>query len=768
MKRLIALAALSATSLFPDAAVTAASPAVQVPASAGEVKTVIHFSGVAKPAPEDIALGALSNDAQPDLHILPTLIVGAIQGSGNDWDATVTVGSLVPFGDSTVPVLLKRQPNQTLIFRKTGILAKPSTDSGFAVQEGQDLLIVLENTTAFDYPKVRIRMRVDDVDVCQAKVDSMSGGSVEDKENCNAPANWATFSVPKYPLVNLRITPDGQWFKDPQTHRPKSAKRKGTLSVQFVGTGTSPAIYEQTLPIEVQFDPGNWSVFFNILWVFGWLLAGSLVALVLRVAIPNYRRKSTLKQQIGEIAKATRGVSDAVDSNLRVLLRVERLNLEQLRSSAWISSPEFDTIAQRIEQGLATLKRKIDSARRLDNALGRKAIVMDQDMPPTRVAAVEDELDAAAQTLMRDQLSEQDWVFLQQRLEAADKLLTQPTQDDKDAFQAKLLQRWKALHDFFFEGETLKIPAALEGIKSAFPPAEGLPKKDDPDAGKWISGIGLTRADLQLSALEVIRDYLFLAPSTAAEGRWKEAQDRLRELCATPTSENLDTARLLLHQLAEGVAVAQLQEALRACEADIEMTPQSVQPNEKAKFSLTFRDPKLNTAAARWFVRCGWSFKNHYDKKPGRWSTAKQPEVKTGEKTPASVPAFVHEEHGWDIYHYFEPSVSSCDINVRFYVDGKAVMTAGQAATVLQYTRTIEPRAIPTPLAWDRYFPEALQLGAALLVPLATLAVTQADQGISGRGWELLGVGFGSETIRGILTGKPQQTDAAPATAPKP
>jgi hypothetical protein len=71
-------------------------------------------------------------------------------------------------------------------------------------------------------------------------------------------------------------------------------------------------------------------------------------------------------------------------------------------------------------------------------------------------------------------------------------------------------------------------------------------------------------------------------------------------------------------------------------------------------------------------------------------------------------------------------------------------------------------------LAWDRYFPEALQLGAALLVPLATLAVTQADQGISGRGWELLGVGFGSETIRGILTGKPQQTDAAPAAAPKP
>jgi hypothetical protein len=770
MKRLIALAALSATFLLPDVAVTTASPAVQVPASAGEVTTTIHFSGVPKPAPQDIALGALSNDAQPDMYIVPTLTVGAIQGSGTDWDATVTVGNLVPFGDSTVPVLLKRQPNQTLVFRKTGIIAKPSTESGFAVQGGNDLLIVLENTTAFAYPTVRIRLRVDNVDVCHAEVDTMSAGGAGDKENCDDPAKWATFSIPKYPLVTLRITPDSQWFKDPQSQRPKSAKRKGTLSVQFVGAGTPPAIYEQTLPIEVQFDPGKWSIFFNIVWVFLWLLSGSLVALVLRVAIPNYRRKSTLKQQIGDVAKATRGISDAVDSNLRVLLRVERLNLEQIRSSAWISSPEFDTLAQRVEQGLATLKRKIDLARRLDLALGRKAIVMDRDMPPTRVAAVEKELDSAAQTLMRDELAEPEWVFLQQRLDAADKLLTDPTQDDKDAFQAKLVQRWKVLHDFFYEGETLKIPAALEGVKSAFPPADDLPKKDDPDASKWISGIGLTRADLQLSALEVIRDYLFLAPSTAAEGRWKAAQDSLRDLCATPTSENLDTARLLIRQLADGVDIEQLEEALRAGEADIDMTPQSVQPNEKAKFSLTFRDPKLNTAAARWFVRCGWSFKNHYDKKRGKWSTAKQPELKIDAQAESGPPAFVHREQGWDIYHYLEPSVSSCDINVRFYVDGKEVMTvpAGQASTVLEYTRTIVPRAIPGTWAWDRYVPEALQLGAALLVPLATLAVTQADQGISGRGWELLGVGFGSETIRGILTGKPQQTDAAPAAAQKP
>jgi hypothetical protein len=43
---------------------------------------------------------------------------------------------------------------------------------------------------------------------------------------------------------------------------------------------------------------------------------------------------------------------------------------------------------------------------------------------------------------------------------------------------------------------------------------------------------------------------------------------------------------------------------------------------------------------------------------------------------------------------------------------------------------------------------------AALLVPLTTLAITTADGAISGRWWDLVGIGFGSEAIRNILTGE--------------
>jgi len=63
----------------------------------------------------------------------------------------------------------------------------------------------------------------------------------------------------------------------------------------------------------------------------------------------------------------------------------------------------------------------------------------------------------------------------------------------------------------------------------------------------------------------------------------------------------------------------------------------------------------------------------------------------------------------------------------------------------------------PTPWDWggkaERIFPEALQIGAALLVPLAALAVTQSEQGTTGQWWQLVALGFNSEVIRGILTG---------------
>jgi hypothetical protein len=832
IKRLgvLVLTAFFALPTLPQETDTTAKPAILVPASSDEVTTVVHFSGVDKPRFEDIALGALVNDQKPNQHIIPKLTNPAptdpklkIDRTKKDWDVPITVGNLIPFGESTVPLLLNRQPNQTLHFYKAGLVAKPTAESGFAVREGNQLLIVLENPTAFDYSKVRARLRFQDVEVCQAKADKSQGGCSGDK-NCDDPANWVWFPVLKHSPVTLRVPPAPEWFRDPQTSFPKSAKRKGVLTLQFVGAVTpaaaavpatptkvpatsrkgtttpakdqpnpgkgpdtpgvgsppspdsAPPVYEQDIPIEVQFDPSETTTFWNLVRVGFWLVAGALLALLLRVTIPNYRRKSVLKGQLGDAAKATRAISDDIKSMLRVLLRVERLNLDQLCRSAWISGPSFQERAQLIEQGLATLSRKIEFTRRLDTSRGRKAILLDQDVPPTRIAAIDRELESAADTLMRDQLVEQDWVFIQQRLEAADKLLHEPTQDEKDAFQALLVQRWKAVRDFFgtvsAEDLRLKVPDALQGMDSAFPAKECLPKKDD-DGSQWVATAGSMRIDLQLGALEILRDYLFLAPAvtpattTDPQSRWSTSKESMKKLCETPTVENLDTARLLIRELAEDIDAGRVIEALRKGEAAIEMSPQTAQLNEKVRYSLRFKDPFLNTATARRFILCEWTFEAQPDQPSSPEKAAKRP---------GTAPEL--SERGWEIYHYFAESVKQCSLVVRFFYKGELVKkqsAEGQPAPTLEYTRTIRPQAKPRKFrdGWwvlrsERVFPEALQLGAALLVPLATLAITQAGQGSSGSWWELLGVGFGSETIRAILTGKTEQGAVPAQTARQP
>jgi hypothetical protein len=751
--RLGILVFLLVTPALPQERESTARPAVIVPASSDRATTVVHFSGIAQLAAADIALGALSNDQKPNERIVPSLTVGPITGSGNEWDATITVGDLIPFGETTVPLLWKRQPNQTLRFYKAGLIAKPPADGGFQVREGKQLYIELENPTAFDYPKVRARLRFQDLEVCAAIADKSAAGQPGNNDRCDDPSQWVAFSVPKHTPVTLRVGAPEAWFRDAQSGFPKAATRKGVLNLQFLGDGQTPAIFEQTLPLDVQFSPNDWSVFGNLVRVGAWLVVGALLALLLRITIPNYRRKSALKQQLGDAAKATRAISDDVESMLRVLLRVERLNLDQFRESAWISGPGFVELAERIEQGLAVLKRRIESVRRLDNALGRKSILLDRDVPPTRLAIIDRQLDSAYQVLMRDQLAEQDWVMVQQFLEGADKYLGEPTQEEKDAFQALLVQRWKSLRDFFgMDGRRLKVPPALSELVVAFPTEDGLPKDNDPDGTQWVAAIGHTRADLQLGALEIMRDYLFLAPAaTAPDARWGDARDRLKKLCATPSRENLVAAHALIHELEEGIDAAHILCALRADEAAIEMNPQSVQPNEKARLALRFKDPDLNSAAARRSIQCEWTFANQYRKPPRSGEAKADPQT----------------ERGWEIYRYFSQGVTQCDVTVRFFLKGEPVMATPTATDTppqrLEYTRSIRPQTWSRDWnAWwtdriEKTLPETLQLAAALLVPLATLAVTQTDQGNSGRWWELAGVGFSSEIIRGILTGKQDQ-----------
>ena len=119
--------------------------------------------------------------------------------------------------------------------------------------------------------------------------------------------------------------------------------------------------------------------------------------------------------------------------------------------------------------------------------------------------------------------------------------------------------------------------------------------------------MGVVRADLQLTALEIVRDVQFLMPRDA-NGRWVEAIPKLADWLATPAIANLACARRLTRQLAEDISETKIVRALEAGEADIVMDPQDVTPNQTVRLGVRFRELKLNGAAARAAVRVVWHF----------------------------------------------------------------------------------------------------------------------------------------------------------------
>src|SRR5262249_41540458 len=204
MRRAIAYGAIAlACGLAGRAHADDVRPAVLVPASSDKAVVTVHLTSADKPDAMAIEAGALVNAGNPDLKIVPRVTVTAVSGKDKDWDLTIAVDQLIPFGDSTVPLLYRGEQKQTLCFVKAGLVAKPATEGGFSVRDGSQLAIILEDPTAFEYPTVRMRLRFQNAEVCQAAAEKAAASNGK----CDDPNRWFSFSVLKYSPATLRVIP---------------------------------------------------------------------------------------------------------------------------------------------------------------------------------------------------------------------------------------------------------------------------------------------------------------------------------------------------------------------------------------------------------------------------------------------------------------------------------------------------------------------------------------------------------------------------------
>ena len=769
-------------------------PAVLVAANSDEATVNVVLRDIdTKPGNADLSAGLLVNTLQPNLVTRPVVTarnITAVVGTTRDYAAELRIVGLFPFGESSAPLLYKGRQVEQLRFSKPGMLIRPAAEGGAVARQGSALLfpLVLENPSGAAYKTVRARLRFADKDVCSfdaeafaaapaAEVAASAGGAPPKKTPSPVPANcafyldWTAFAVPSYAAVTLRVPLAPEWFSDPGSGLPRSGKKKGLLTLRFEGE-SGGLIQEQNLPLEVQFEPTAGALGWSLGYVALMLVVGAGISLLLRVSVPNIKRKQALRDQLVEASKLTASISSEVDSTLRVLLRVMRLELNEIRQATFAFGPSYADYALRVEQALPTLRRRIEAVRRLDATTIRLRLMLEQNPAPTRMEQVEGHLDAVSETLKQDSLSDEDWVFVNQRLEAAQKVLREPTPTEKEAFDAMLAGRWKAIKSHFgpLVDGALKVPDRLLDMRDCFPEKSLLPAASgDDDGSKWIQAIGPTRADLQLSALALLWEFHFLMPAGDAskEAPWLGAKTELNRLLATPVVSNLRQAKSLLRQLAEGVAETDIMQALQQGKASITMDPAIPRPNQRIRFSVRFHESRLNVAAARDLLTCRWRFHDRTVTPLARGWRGVRDRVRSwfraGQGADVTRIKTLYED-GWSVHHYFEKTVDQSAIELNFHDSGGmpvVLSAAGSGGGV--WFRKDEP---PVPVEasgrpqerWSRASLEAFQLVAALLVPLATLASQSINEASIGNWWQLVAIGFASDTIKSILVGRPESS----------
>jgi hypothetical protein len=752
-------------------------PATLVPANSGTATLKVQLRGLDRDATSiadgDLEAGLLVAPQQPGLQVRPSVrVVGPAPVANGESLVTLEISGLVAFGETSVSLSYKGRRIETLRFFKTGLLAKPAGgDSGFVVRESKPFFLVLENISTFGYQAVHARLRFGNYDLCSFTPEKAGAPATvpDEAPDCVNWNNWTPFDIRQYAQVTLVATPRKPWFVDPASDLAKSGKQSGQLALRFAGSNGE--VYEQIVPLEIDFKPSEWSLFWNIAWVALPITLGALLSIFLRISLPNLKRRRQLKNQLNEVAKATAAISTATESNLRVLLRVARLELKETLKSGWWFGPNDTEYTQRVEQALPGLKKRIEGVRRLDAALLKRAALVQQGIAPTRLEQIDELVDSLKDSLKQDQLTDEDWVSLNQRLEAVQKLLRDPTQTERDAIEAMLAGRWQAIRDHFgVEADgRLKVPPTLQGLEPCFPTASLLPGTSDAekDGVKWIKAVGTVRADLQLTALQRLWDFQFLAPAKSTDPnqvedpKWANARATLSRLLATPATDNLLAARLLLRQLASGISTDDIVKALVAGKAMIVWDPQNPGSNQKIRYHLCFLQDDLNAAVARESVTCRWHFEDqHASKLTGTFRALRPPTNPTArveddspagasrEEQAASDNSVSFNEEGWSVYHYLEPDVTNSTIDVAFY-DSRGDLIELKGADWTH--RTIELRPQKRKGAWAAFGLETVQLGATVLVPLATLAVTTASGAAVGHWWELIGIGFGADTLKNII-----------------
>jgi hypothetical protein len=724
----------------------------------------VHSQDNAVPSAADFTAGLLTS-AQTGLIARPAIeMVKALAGAKpGDYTVDLRIEALMPFGESNADLLYKGTTIDLLRFSRPGVAVGPADGTTIIARETNPLLLVLDNHSAFTYKEVAARLRFQDHDFCAFEVGAPQATPPKTPIDCATEKSWNRFSIPQYAQVTLRATSlPAEWFQDPGSTYARSGKSTGTLTLHFADSSQStPRIHEQSLPIEAQFEAGTRSFGFTLLRIFGLLALGAGISFLLRVSLPNMKRKRALKDQLAEINKQIPCLSGEVGSRLRTMLGSEWLALDELRKETFPIAPNYAEYAKRVDQGMPILSRKVAVAQRLQSALELHRALVNAGYAYKMLDDSERLIYDIARQVQKNVLSDDDWQALNQALQRVETILDKPDQD-QDAVVSALALRWQALREHFGPRDAASTlikgpwspPQAVQDMKPVF---DSLPKEfyaaDLDEFKRWSKGDDGTggNADLLVSSLEYVTfAETIVTPNTVSQ-IWKEERDKMPDLLANVTTRKLFDVRDAQWRLAENIFKDDVKKALTLGQARLVVDPENPAENQRFRVSVRLPDPHLDESTARDQLNCRWTFT----------TTMQGSRILYKPWSRASIERVKHEQ-GWHAFHYFENGSVNVDISIEVFDGSDMVELGSNPRGEFPYVKVMPAPNWTLRERYARTILEMAQLAAALLIPLAALASSTVNGGGEGRWWTLVVLGFGTDTIKNIISGK----DDTPAVPP--
>lgn len=602
------------------------------------------------------------------------------------------------------------------------ISGDPAAGPAFVLKNGEDAQFTLANSDDQSYPL--------------DWVFQVAGQTIQSGE----------LQLAAHGRAQIELTPTSDLYSWTDNLRPST--RTGTVQLSLHGPPNVPAemLPQRTLQVSLlmrRLSPTATTAWLDIAVVLV-LLLGGLLSLIANSVLPNILRKLALRRQVNQLAQPARSISTRVDPYLRTLLRMERKRLDLMlrRSSALspASGENFESVAagiNRFRQHLKVTERLDELRRRLE----QDAVVS----PPSAIDDIDGKLQLAENNLRSFSLTDDELNTSTRFLDAAEGSLGML--GDHNALAQltaanfrDLKVRQKLLAYSYYSDLYTALPGLFEMLNQPF---------DDP---RNITRPMIFAIDYGIAALQLAFDFAILrvsAPAVAMGGgsdvtqrqsprqRLLARQGELVSLLGTLSWSALRELRVLLQQMRENIYETDiLEEIANIGQAEIVYDPRVVHAYTPMSFSIRFRDPRFNGAAAAKRLTCAWDFPRH------------------------------PIEKGWQICHFFRGNEAKRDdgrdviVSVRVEspkpAEGGSTLISAESARLLR--STLEARfevQRPERPPYSGAVAESVRFFIAFGVALAAL-FSGALQQLNRLDFlpamiAVLAIGFGADTVKNLL-----------------